>query len=80
MVETFKVIVAAGSTLGGHDAMRHTVAEVHPHIVTPSLLAVDSETGCHRHKDLCSKQTQPQEQQQSLSPSLFVDRSFSLEN
>jgi hypothetical protein len=79
MVETFKVIVAAGSTLGGHDAMRHTVAEVHPHIVTPSLLAVDSETGCHRHKDLCSKQTESQEQQ-SLYESLFLDRSFSLEN
>jgi hypothetical protein len=79
MVETFKVIVAAGSTLGGHDAMRHAVAEVHPHIVTSSLLAVDSETGCHRHKDLYSKQTQSQEQQ-SLSQSLFLDRSFSLEN
>jgi hypothetical protein len=42
MVETFKVVVAEGSTLGRHDAMRHAVTEIHPNIIATSLLAVDS--------------------------------------
>ncbi len=50
MVETFKVIVAEGSTLGRHDAMGHAVTEIHPNIIATSLLAVDSKPWCHRHK------------------------------
>jgi hypothetical protein len=42
MVETFKVVVAEGSTLGRHDAMRHAVTEIHPNVIATSLLAVDS--------------------------------------
>ena len=41
MVQALEVVVAARGALGGHGAVRHAVAEIHPHVVAAALLARD---------------------------------------
>lgn len=50
MVEALEVVVAAGGTFGGHGAVRHTIAEIHPHVVAATLLARDPKSRRHNHK------------------------------
>jgi hypothetical protein len=49
VVEALEVVVPAGRALGGHGAVRHAVAEVHPDVVAAALLARDSEPRRHDH-------------------------------
>lgn len=55
MMKAFKVVVATRSTVGGHGAVRHAFAEVHPHVVATALLACHPKPGRH----LCAMRMVP---------------------
>jgi len=50
MVQTLEVVVAAGGAFGGHGAVRHAVAKIHPHVVAAALLAGDPKSRRHPHQ------------------------------
>lgn len=54
-MKAFKVVVATRSTVGGHGAVRHAFAEVHPHVVATALLACYPKSGRH----LCAMRMLP---------------------
>lgn len=56
MMKAFKVVVATRSTVGGHGAVRHAFAEVHPHVVATPLLACHPKSWRH----LCAMRMLPE--------------------
>ena len=80
MMKAFKVVVATRSTVGGHGAVRHAFAEVHPHVVATALLACHPKPGRH----LCAMrmlpilpETQKTEQTHNLCLSPFSSQARS---
>ena len=76
MMKAFKVVVATRSTVGGHGAVRHAFAEVHPHVVATALLACHPKSGRH----VCAMRMLPilpETQQNSTHPQSLPFSPFS---
>lgn len=63
VMEALEVVVPAGRALSWHGAVRHTIAEIHPHVVASALLPRHAESRRHSHKTLGNVTNKERERQ-----------------
>lgn len=69
VMEALEVVVPAGRALSWHGAVRHTIAEIHPHVVASSFLPRDPEPWRHRLQSIPHYYCPPHD---SLSLALWI--------